>query len=415
MQPSYAEAARSLFSHPLQEYLNAITIASIKAIDDTGATSIFIMEGTKVINKHCTSKPLSINMPDGRKMKSTHICDITIPGLPYVLTGHVVPHLTMASLMGIRPLCNTGCTVTFDHDKCDVSYNENVILRGYKDESTDLWTLLINKMSMTRTALPQSAPGVDCALHTLQPAIHPGINLANFTHSVKTRANGVKFAHQSLCNPKNLTLLKAVRKGFLKGCPNLSEMLILKYLNPSPATAKGHMKQPCQGIKSTWPKLKLPLTSHPSTGHVPPPEMIDNPGPGYIPGCTIPAFIADDCNEMVANVFCFGAFADKHSGVLYNNLTGNFSFMSYDWSVCFLVLNHYESNAIMAMPITGLDNVCTFNAYKLNFDELKSKGYKPILNVMDNQATKYTKKFLTKEECKLQLVEPHNHRVNAAK
>ncbi len=414
MRPSYAVAARSLFGHPLQECLSAITIASTKAIADMGATSIFIMEGTKVINKRHASKPLSINMPDGRKMKSTHICDITIPGLPYVLTGHIVPHLTVASLMGIRPLCNAGCTVTFDHNKCDVSYNENVLLQGYKDESTDLWTLPIIGISTSRTALPQSAPGVDCALHTLRPSIYPSINLANFTHSVKTRANGVKFAHQSLCNPKNLTLLKAVRKGFLKGCPNLSGKLILKYLNPSPATAKGHMKQPRQGIKSTRPKLKLPLTSHPSTGHVPPPEMIDNPGPGYIPGCTIPAFIADDCDEMVANVLCFGTFNDKHSGVLYNNLMGNFPFMSYDGSVCYLVLYHYKSNAIMATPITGLDNVCIFNAYKLNFKELKSKGYKPILNVMDNQATKYIKKFLTKEECKLQLVEPHNHRVIAA-
>jgi hypothetical protein len=32
---------------------------------------------------------------------------------------------------------------------------------------------------------------------------------------------------------------------------------------------------------------------------------------------------------------------------------------------------------------------------------------------MVNQATKYIKQFLTKDECKLQLVEPHNHRVNA--
>ncbi len=32
---------------------------------------------------------------------------------------------------------------------------------------------------------------------------------------------------------------------------------------------------------------------------------------------------------------------------------------------------------------------------------------------MDNQATKYIKQFLNKNECKLQLVEPNNHRVNA--
>jgi hypothetical protein len=36
------------------------------------------------------------------------------------------------------------------------------------------------------------------------------------------------------------------------------------------------------------------------------------------------------------------------------------------------------------------------------------------MNVMDNQATKFIKKFLTKKECDLQVVEPHNHRVNAA-
>ena len=33
---------------------------------------------------------------------------------------------------------------------------------------------------------------------------------------------------------------------------------------------------------------------------------------------------------------------------------------------------------------------------------------------MDNQATKHIKQFLTENECKLQLVEPHNQRVNAA-
>jgi hypothetical protein len=55
-----------------------------------------------------------------------------------------------------------------------------------------------------------------------------------------------------------------------------------------------------------------------------------------------------------------------------------------------------------------------FNAYKQNFDKLTQKGFKPKLNVMDNQATRYIKTFLTQEDCELQLVEPQNHRVNAA-
>jgi hypothetical protein len=32
------------------------------------------------------------------------------------------------------------------------------------------------------------------------------------------------------------------------------ETLVLKYLNPSPAMAKGHMKCPRHGIRSTTPK-----------------------------------------------------------------------------------------------------------------------------------------------------------------
>jgi hypothetical protein len=50
----------------------------------------------------------------------------------------------------------------------------------------------------------------------------------------------------------------------------------------------------------------------------------------------------------------------------------------------------------------------------MQFDNLTSKGYKPKINIMDNQATKYIKAFLTEQQCQLQLVEPHNHRLNAA-
>jgi hypothetical protein len=73
-----------------------------------------------------------------------------------------------------------------------------------------------------------------------------------FTHSVQMQANAIKF--QLLCNPKISTLLKATWRGFLKGCTNINKKLILKYLNPSPATAKGHMKRPHHGIQSTMPK-----------------------------------------------------------------------------------------------------------------------------------------------------------------
>ncbi len=48
------------------------------------------------------------------------------------------------------------------------------------------------------------------------------------------------------------------------------------------------------------------------------------PGPAYN-ASTSPAIIEENHDESIANVFCFGAFANKVTGVIYNDLTGNFS------------------------------------------------------------------------------------------
>ncbi len=101
-------APRTLFGSPMPQYLDALTITTNQAIADTGATSIFIMEGADVDNKRPATVPLTINLPDGKQILSTHVCDIQIPGLPTVLTGHIVPSLSIASLIGIRQLCKVG-------------------------------------------------------------------------------------------------------------------------------------------------------------------------------------------------------------------------------------------------------------------------------------------------------------------
>jgi len=53
---------------------------------------------------------------------------------------------------------------------------------------------------------------------------------------------------------------------------------------------------------------------------------------------------------------------------------------------------HYKSNSILATAIDSLDDKTIFAAYKQQFYELTAKGFKPKLNIMDNQATKYIKK-----------------------
>jgi hypothetical protein len=72
----------------------------------------------------------------------------------------------------------------------------------------------------------------------------------------------------------------------------------------------------------------------------------------------------------------------------------------------FFVLYNYKSNVILVTPISGMDNVNIFDAYKKQFNVLTAKGLKPKINIMDNQATKHIKKFLTEQQCKMQLVQP---------
>ncbi len=87
-QPTLLAAlAKTLYGNPKLHYLNAITIATNLAVADTRATSIFVMDGVDIENKRLATKPLTINLPDGRKIKSMHVCDIHIPGLPVTLTG----------------------------------------------------------------------------------------------------------------------------------------------------------------------------------------------------------------------------------------------------------------------------------------------------------------------------------------
>ncbi len=124
------------------------------------------MDGTPVVNKRATTHPLKVALADGRMVLSTHMCDINIDGLPTVLTGHIIPDLSIASLFGIRVLTEAGCMVTFDKNNCIVRYNGAIILRGVKDPATDLWTLPLGTPQSTTShhvndMIPPAAP--ECA------------------------------------------------------------------------------------------------------------------------------------------------------------------------------------------------------------------------------------------------------------
>ncbi len=48
--------------------------------------------------------------------------------------------------------------------------------------------------------------------------------------------------------------------------------------------------------------------------------------------------------------------------------------MSIDGSVCFFVMYHYETNAILVKAFKNLDNHSIYEAYKELFENLEAKG-----------------------------------------
>ncbi len=169
---------------------------------------------------------------------------------PSHLSGHIIPDLFIASLFAIRVLTEVGCEVTFTTTTYVVKYNGNIILTGNKDQTTDLWTLPLGILRMTthhsHTAMNLLAAPDFANTHAQSPQ-----NSMLFMHTMWNEANSIRFAHQSFCSSKISTLLKAIHCRYLKGCPNLTAIGIAKYLNSSPASAKGPMKHPRMGIHST--------------------------------------------------------------------------------------------------------------------------------------------------------------------
>ena len=56
----------------------------------------------------------------------------------------------------------------------------------------------------------------------------------------------------------------------------------------------------------------------------------------------------------------------------------------------------------------------TIATFKENITYLTKGGFKPVFNIIDNVASKAFKKYLKEKNIIIQLVEPHNHHMNAS-
>jgi hypothetical protein len=113
-------------------------------------------------------------------------------------------------------------------------------------------------------------------------------------------------------------------------------------------------------------------------------------------------------------VFTAYHVVDAHDGIIYTDPTRAFPVTSRSGHKYLRVLYDFDSNAILAEPMKTRSDDDALRAYAALYQTLTARGCKPSLNILDNEASRAIKRAITKTGATYQLVEPHNHRVNAA-
>jgi hypothetical protein len=200
------------------------------AIVDSGCTGHFLLVNAPCLNKVETQTPLTVRLPNGAIMESSHTAELDIPELNTAASkAHVFPGMAHHSLLSVGQLCDEGYIVTFKQDTVTICNSKNSkLLSGPRDVNTGLWWI---NLKQTHKHIPDP--------------------IANNVYELRNTGALVHYLHKALFSPMKSAMLQAVKDGHLITWPRLTEDTINKHWRLTPATAMGHMNQRLQNIRST--------------------------------------------------------------------------------------------------------------------------------------------------------------------
>lgn len=214
------------------------------------------------------------------------------------------------------------------------------------------------------------------------------LNVIIRKHTTKTTLEN--FLHEALIAPRTSTLIKAIHN-HLTTFPGLDAQLIQKHLPPSENTALGHIKQERHGLQST----KL-TNNHPTT------EQEND------------FFPPSDTPNIKTNEVMYSLVNNNKEGLGYFDLTGKFPYRSARGNQYILIGYHYDSNAILAVPIKNRNASVITAGWKELHDQFTTAGVAPTTYILDNEVSATIKDAFKTAKVSFQLATAHQHRVNAA-
>jgi hypothetical protein len=264
---------------------------------DSGCTGHFLLVNAPCLNKVESRTPLTVRLPNGATMESSHTAELDIPELNAAASkAHFFPGMAQHSLLSVGQLCDEGYIVTFKQDTVTICNSESSkLLSGPRDVTIGLWRI---NLKQTNKHIP-----------------YP---IVNNVYELRHTGAFVHYLHKALFSPTKSAILQAVKYGHLITWPGLTEDAINKHLKLTPSTAMGHMNQRRQNIRST---SKEPI------------EKQQSPGT-YLGTKT----------HLVYTVVV-------NQGQLYTDLTGKFPVRSSKGNSHVMVCYIYDLNYIKVVPM----------------------------------------------------------------
>jgi hypothetical protein len=311
---------------------------------------------TPCLNKVKSQNILTVRLPHGATMDSTHTSSLYIPELNKSASiAHIFPGMENHSLLSVGKLCNEGYAFTFRIDAVTIYNSQDVqILKGARDMDTGLWRINLRKEYQQ----------------------HPH-KVANNVYELRNTGALVNYLHKAMFIPTKSAMLQAVKNGHLIDWPGLTEQAINKHLKLEPASAMGHMNQRLQNIRST---SKKPVTSDIEDKYVTP------AGSG-------------NKTHLVYAVLIYQV-------QLYTDLTGKFPVRSSKDNWYVMVRYVFDCNYVKVVPMKSKCASERVNAYELIHQELTAKGLKHKLQTLDNEAYMALKTFSPQMTWSINLSRP---------
>jgi hypothetical protein len=193
---------------------------------DSGCTGHFLLVNAPCLNKVKSQNPLTVRLPNGATMDSSHTAALEIPELNKAASiSHVFHGMENHSLLSVGKLCNEGYTVTFRNTSVTICDSQELqILKGARDLDTGIWWINLQKEHQA---------------------------VAKNVYELRNTGALVNYLHKAMFSPTKSAFLQAVKNGHLVTWPGLMETAINKHLKLTPATTMGHMNQRHQNIRSS--------------------------------------------------------------------------------------------------------------------------------------------------------------------